>query len=189
MLINEVHFPRSYRVIPGLLMAGEHPGAKDSKEGAQKLSSLLDAGIRLIINLMEPDETDHTGRPFNRYGGFFRQHGREEKPWAEVSAYPICDLNVPSVDDVTKIFGTIKSLPTPATKTVESLSGGWASEEALAISIYYCALRPGDDFLAGVPAAVNHNGDRDSTGVITGNILGSSWGRRRYLQDGLMSWN
>ena len=118
MLINEVHFPRSYRVIPGLLMAGEHPGAKDSKEGAQKLSSLLDAGIRLIINLMEPDETDHTGRPFNRYGGFFRQHGREEKPWAEVSAYPICDLNVPSVDDVTKIFGTIKSLTAPATKTV-----------------------------------------------------------------------
>jgi len=42
----------------------------------------------------------------------------------------------------------------------------------LAISIYYCALRPGDDFLAGVRAVVNHNGDSDSTGEITGNILG-----------------
>ena len=94
------------------------PGAKDFIEVAQKPSSLWDAGIRLIINMMEPDETDHTGRPFNPYGDFFRQHRRKEKPRAEVSAYPICDLNVPSVDDVTKIFGTIKSLTAPATKTV-----------------------------------------------------------------------
>ena len=109
MHIRETPFPRSYWVIPGLLLAGEYPGAKDPKEGAQKLGSLLDAGIRLIINLMEPDETDHNGRPFNPYDDFFtpHDHGRKGKPWAEVSTYPIRDLNVPSVDEMKKILDAI----------------------------------------------------------------------------------
>jgi ADP-ribosylglycohydrolase len=43
-------------------------------------------------------------------------------------------------------------------------------EEALAISVY-CALVAGD-LEAGVVLAVNHGGDSDSTGAITGNLLG-----------------
>ncbi len=38
----------------------------------------------------------------------------------------------------------------------------------------YCALRHQDDFSAGIIAAVNHNGDNDSTGAVTGNILRAS---------------
>ena len=48
---------------------------------------------------------------------------------------------------------------------------GWVAEEALAISIY-CALCAENDFKKGVLLAVNHSGDSDSTGAITGNILG-----------------
>ena len=54
---------------------------------------------------------------------------------------------------------------------VELLGEGWVAEEALAISLY-CALRFKEDFSAGVLAAINHSGDSDSTGAITGNILG-----------------
>ena len=42
---------------------------------------------------------------------------------------------------------------------------------AVAISIF-CALRNEWDFTAGVPEAINITGDSDSTGAITGNILG-----------------
>ena len=49
------------------------------------------------------------------------------------------------------------------------------AEEALAISIY-CALVAGDDFRKGVLLSVNHSGDSDSTGSITGNILGALYG-------------
>jgi len=56
-------FPRPYWVIPGLLLAGEYPGAKEQNEAEQKLSDLLDAEIRQIIDLMEPDETDHDENP------------------------------------------------------------------------------------------------------------------------------
>jgi len=62
--------------------------------------------------------------------------------------------------------------PTP--ENVERLGEGWVAEEALAIAIF-CSLTA-DDFRSGVLAAVNHGGDSDSTGAITGNILGALWG-------------
>ena len=58
---------------------------------------------------------------------------------------------------------------------IRKIGEGWVSEEALAIAIF-CALRHQDDFSAGVIAAVNHDGDSDSTGAVTGNILGALLG-------------
>lgn len=55
---------------------------------------------------------------------------------------------------------------------IKRLGGGWVAEETLAIALY-CALRHEHDFSAGVIAAVNHDGDSDSTGAVTGNILGA----------------
>ena len=49
------------------------------------------------------------------------------------------------------------------------------AEETLAIAVY-CALRYSDDFEKGITAAVNHDGDSDSTGAVTGNILGAALG-------------
>lgn len=60
---------------------------------------------------------------------------------------------------------------TPSPEVIERIGGGWVGEEALAISLY-CALAAGGDFARGVLLAVNHSGDSDSTGAITGNILG-----------------
>jgi len=69
----------------------------------------------------------------------------------------------------------------PAPETIEQMGGGWIGEEALAISIY-CALVAGDDFAKGVLLAVNHSGDSDSTGAITGNILGAMLGAEAIPQ-------
>lgn len=60
-------------------------------------------------------------------------------------------------------------------EAVEKLGQGWVAEEALAIS-FYCALMACDDFEKGVLLAVNHSGDSDSTGAITGNIIGAKYG-------------
>ncbi len=54
--------------------------------------------------------------------------------------------------------------------------GGWTGEKALAIALF-CALSFPDDLRAGVLAAVNHGGDSDTTGAITGNILGARLGK------------
>ena len=60
-------------------------------------------------------------------------------------------------------------------RNIHKLGEGWVAEETLAISIY-CALKYKDDFSAGIIAAVNHKGDSDSTGAVTGNILGALLG-------------
>jgi ADP-ribosylglycohydrolase len=57
---------------------------------------------------------------------------------------------------------------------IGELGEGWIAEEALAISVY-CAL-VARDFRDGVILAVNHDGDSDSTGAITGNLLGAMHG-------------
>lgn len=61
---------------------------------------------------------------------------------------------------------------------IHTLGEGWVAEETLAIAIY-CSLKYQNDFSAGVIAAVNHNGDSDSTGAVTGNILGALLGYDR----------
>lgn len=63
----------------------------------------------------------------------------------------------------------------PAIKAINHLGEGWVAEEALAISVF-CALRFQDNFERAVCAAVNHDGDSDSTGAITGNIIGAYLG-------------
>ena len=58
---------------------------------------------------------------------------------------------------------------------IHQLGEGWTGEETLGISLY-CALKYHDDFSAGIIASVNHRGDSDSTGAVTGNILGALLG-------------
>lgn len=55
---------------------------------------------------------------------------------------------------------------------IRELGEGWVAEETLAIAVY-CALKYQKDFERGIMAAVNHDGDSDSTGAVTGNILGA----------------
>ena len=62
----------------------------------------------------------------------------------------------------------------PPHEAIAKLGQGWIAEEALAISIY-CAL-VARSFQEGVILAVNHDGDSDSTGSITGNLLGAMYG-------------
>lgn len=60
-------------------------------------------------------------------------------------------------------------------ENIKELGEGWVAEETLAIAVY-SALRHSDDFSAAIVAAVNHDGDSDSTGAVTGNILGAYLG-------------
>lgn len=66
----------------------------------------------------------------------------------------------------------------PDLEAVTRLGEGWVGEETLAIAVY-CALKYRDDFKKALIAAVNHSGDSDSTGAVTGNILGAYLGLSR----------
>ena len=64
----------------------------------------------------------------------------------------------------------------PSGEIVEKIGAGWVAEESIAIAIYSAWVANGD-FEKGVLLAVNHSGDSDSTGAITGNILGALSGK------------
>lgn len=74
----------------------------------------------------------------------------------------------------------------PDEENIRVLGEGWVAEEAIAIAVY-CSCKYQNDLTEGIIAAVNHNGDSDSTGAITGNILGAWNGvdaiPEEYLKD------
>nr|WP_255348669.1 ADP-ribosylglycohydrolase family protein [Paenisporosarcina sp. TG20] len=65
---------------------------------------------------------------------------------------------------------------------MQQLAEGWVGEEVLAISIY-CALKYQNDFKKAVLTAINHSGDSDNTGAITGNIVGAYLGLKSIPSD------
>ena len=67
------------------------------------------------------------------------------------------------------------------TANITMIGEGWIAEEALAIALY-CSLKYYNDFSAAIIAAVNHSGDSDSTGSITGNIVGAHIGYKNIPQ-------
>lgn len=58
---------------------------------------------------------------------------------------------------------------------IRELGEGWVAEETAAIAVY-CTLRHKDSFEQAIIASVNHSGDSDSTGAVTGNLIGALLG-------------
>ena len=89
-----------------------------------------------------------------------------------VSAEFAGDEHLRELQKIVDLAVSLSERQVPDLEAIHQLGEGWVAEETLAIAVY-CALKYQDDFGAGVAAAVNHNGDSDSTGAVTGNILGA----------------
>ncbi|MFT6393309.1 MAG: ADP-ribosylglycohydrolase [Ilumatobacter sp.] len=88
-----------------------------------------------------------------------------------------CAETLEAVDRGVQLGG--RGAPTPG--DLAELGAGWTGEEALSIGLA-CAVSA-RTFETGVLAAVNHSGDSDSTGSITGNLLGALLGRSAIDDD------
>lgn len=60
-------------------------------------------------------------------------------------------------------------------EAIPKLGEGWVAEETVAIALF-CVMRHIRDFEGCLVAAVNHDGDSDSTGAVAGNIIGTILG-------------
>jgi len=103
-----VPFARSYWVVPGRLLAGAFPGAPD--EAHAKIQALVNCGIAAVVNLMEPHEVDHSGKPFVDYGPLFRELAAVRGVDAQTLRFPIRDLGVTSTESMNLILATIDRL-------------------------------------------------------------------------------
>ena len=106
-----------------------------------------------------------------------------------ITAMPAVFPQAKHMDELLSLMGTAVRLTGEGgddLAAIRQLGEGWYGDEALAIAVY-CAVKYADDFEKGVAAAVNHDGDSDSTGSIAGNILGAALGYdaipRKYLDN------
>jgi len=93
----------------------------------------------------------------------------------------MCRLYVADRDDVEFLEDIIRKAILLANENksdrecIELIGDGKTGETALAIAVY-CCYRYFDSFEHAMIASVNHGGDSDSTGAVTGNILGAAIG-------------
>ncbi|WP_327683187.1 ADP-ribosylglycohydrolase family protein [Streptomyces sp. NBC_00467] len=79
----------------------------------------------------------------------------------------------PVTDALKHALGAVRQgIPSPA--RIASLGEGHHAEDALAIAVY-CAL-VGEDIRHGLRLAVNHDGPSETTGIVTGSLLGALHG-------------
>jgi protein-tyrosine phosphatase len=77
--------PNTYWVIPGQLLAGEYPGARDREEARSRLRKFLQAGVRHFIDLTEAGE-------LTPYAEILTEEAGSE---ASYERFPIRDVSVP----------------------------------------------------------------------------------------------
>jgi ADP-ribosyl-[dinitrogen reductase] hydrolase len=77
--------PNTYWVVPGQLLAGEYPGARDSQEARQRLRKFLSAGVRHFIDLTEVGELEPYAELLTEEAGSGTSYQR----------FPIRDVSVP----------------------------------------------------------------------------------------------
>ena len=94
------------------------------------------------------------------------------------AALPVVFKDAEHVEDMQQLLQRAIELSASDLKDLDAihrLGKGWVGDEALAIAVY-CVLKHSDSFEDAIIASVNHRGDSDSTGAITGNILGAALG-------------
>jgi len=106
-LAPPVPFPRSYWVIPGLLLAGEYPGNNDPEVTQKKIGAMIDLGIRHIVNLMESDETNHDGGALAPYEPLLVNLGALKKCRISATRFQVVDYRCPSPDRMRAILDDI----------------------------------------------------------------------------------
>ena len=167
--------------------------ARNNSKGCGTVMRMAPVGI-----LLHPEEAYENGCKFSAIthghptgitaGGAFAMliaYLLEEKDLEESLA--LVEKHLQTQDGTAETLAALQAARTA--RTVAELGEGWVAEKALAISVH-CAWNHQREFEKGVLAAVNITGDSDSTGAITGNILGvingeeaipESW--RRNLQE------
>jgi len=104
---NTVPFDQAYWVIAGKLMAGCFPGSENPAESDLKLKGLLDHGIRHIINLMEPVETNRDGIPFGPYRHRLTELAAAAGCEVAIERHAIKDMGTPTRLEMGRILDRI----------------------------------------------------------------------------------
>ena len=105
--ISKIPFNRSYWVVPGKLLAGCYPGSEDPMEEETNLKGLIQAGIRHVISLMEPQEYNRPDDPFPPYVDHMESIAENMKISVTFNQISIKDFSVPTERQTVRILNQI----------------------------------------------------------------------------------
>ncbi len=100
-------YKRTYVVVPDTLWGGCYPGDQNPKVSRIKLNGLLDCGIGLVINLMEPNERGHHGEPFAPYEETLKELAAQRGRTIDIVRHDIRDHSVSTITKMSLILDTI----------------------------------------------------------------------------------
>lgn len=86
--------------------------------------------------------------------------------------YPEQTMHIAVLKQLTDKALSLAHSPASDVENIGAIGEGWTGDETLAIAIY-CTAKYFGNFEKAMIASVNHKGDSDSTGAVTGNILGA----------------
>jgi len=116
-MTGELPHTNCYYVVPGLLIAGEYPGAMTGSETRQKIRTCLDQGIRYFVDLTEEQE-------LHPYADILHEEATARMATVEHLRLPVPDLSVPPRDNMTAILDAIDAAVADRRKTYVHCWGG-----------------------------------------------------------------
>jgi protein-tyrosine phosphatase len=96
-----VPLPNSYWVVEGKLLAGEYPAGGADEDRRERLSALLDAGIRSFVDLTEAHE-------LQPYQALLRELARERGVDVQYRRMSVVNRGIPTVDHAHAILNHIR---------------------------------------------------------------------------------
>ena len=92
--------PTSYWVLENQLLAGPYPGSSDDEEARERVGWLLDAGVRVFVDLTERGE-------LLPYDAVLKEEGAARGIEVEHVRAPIQDLGVPTDQELARTLARI----------------------------------------------------------------------------------
>jgi hypothetical protein len=90
-----------------MFLAGAYAGQPEPIAHQERLSGLLNAGMRTFVNLMEEHETNNEGKPFVPYLNLLQQIASEAKEQVDCVRFPIVDRHITTTENMQNILDTI----------------------------------------------------------------------------------
>jgi hypothetical protein len=94
-------FEESYWVLPGKFLAGEYPGRRDEHETRKRIQGLIQAGIRICIDLTKPGELEPS------YREIFLEELSHYGYTGNYYHFPIYDFGVPDADQLVRTLDKV----------------------------------------------------------------------------------
>jgi protein-tyrosine phosphatase len=104
----KIPFRYSYWAVPGKILAGCCPGTIDPGMMHEDLSGLVDAGVTLVVNLMEVSEAELFQIFFETYESILPDLSRARGRAIRIERFPVRDRSIPTTEQMRSILRCIR---------------------------------------------------------------------------------